>query len=322
MNRLPIILLFSLGLYGCNSSFKPENMPSKPKKIVIAHRGASGYLPEHTMASKAMAYAMQADFLEQDLVLSKDNVPIVIHDIYLEAVTDVASKFPGRKRADGHYYVIDFAFAELKKLQVSERFDPKTGSAVYDGRFPLQKSTFQLHSLQEEIELIQGLNKNTGNNVGIYPEIKEPAFHMQEGKDISKIVLKVLADYGYTSKNDNCVLQCFDPKELKRIRKELSSELFLVQLIEFKHDESKLNEIATYVDGIGLWYKKTSKNFVKNAKGLGFLVHGYTFRADDLGKFDSFDALLDYGFNTLGLDGVFTDFPDKVVSFLQKQESI
>ena len=83
-------------------------MSSKTKKIVIAHRGASGYLPEHTMASKAMAYAMQPDFLEQDLVLSKDDVPIVIHDIHLETLTNVKEKFPDRKREDGSYYVIDF----------------------------------------------------------------------------------------------------------------------------------------------------------------------------------------------------------------------
>lgn len=319
MNRLSLILIFILCLYGCNSTTKPENMSSKSKKIVIAHRGASGYLPEHTMASKAMAYAMQPDFLEQDIVLSKDNIPVVIHDIHLEAVTDVAIKFPDRKRKDGSYYVIDFMFKELLELNVTERFDPKTDKAIYKDRFPLQKSTFKLHSLQDEIEMIQGLNKSTGNNIGIYPEIKEPAFHMKEGKDISKIVLKVLADYGYTSKKDKCMLQCFDAKELKRIRTDLNSELFLVQLIEFKKDEEHLKQYATYANGIGPWYKQMSKNLVKDAHELGLQVHAYTFRADDLGEFKSFDALLDYGFNSLNLDGVFTDFPDKVVSFLQKK---
>ena len=136
-------------------------MRATSKKIVIAHRGASGYLPEHTLASKAMAYAMKPHFLEQDLVLSKDDIPVVIHDIHLETITDVAVKFPDRKRADGRYYVIDFSFLELKQLQVTERFDPKTGRAVYKDRFPVHTATFQLHSLQEEIELIQGLNKST-----------------------------------------------------------------------------------------------------------------------------------------------------------------
>lgn len=85
-------------------------------KLVIAHRGASGYLPEHTIAAKAMAYAQGADFIEQDLVMSKDDHVIVLHDHHLETVTDVRDVFPGRARADGRYYVIDFTLAELRQL--------------------------------------------------------------------------------------------------------------------------------------------------------------------------------------------------------------
>ncbi len=260
MNQMkPIIFLTLLTIIcfiGCNSTTKKqETMQFKSGKIVIAHRGASGYLPEHTLEAKAMAYAMQPDFLEQDLVLSKDNVPIVIHDIHLETVTDVADKFPQRDRKDGRYYVIDFNYDELLQLNVAERFDPNTKKAVYPKRFPLWKSNFKLHSLQDEIELIQGLNKSTGHNIGIYPEIKEPDFHHKEGKDISKIVLKILTNYGYATKKDNCILQCFDAKELKKIRQELKSELFLVQLTENKNDERNLKEFATYADGVGPWYK-------------------------------------------------------------------
>ena len=320
MKRVQLIIGLVLCLYGCssNSTTKPEKMHSKSKKIVIAHRGASGYLPEHTIAAKAMAYAMKPDFLEQDLVLSKDDVPIVIHDIHLETVTDVAAKFPERKREDGRYYVIDFAFAELKQLQVTERFDATTGKVVYKDRFPIGKSTFKLHSLQEEIELIQGLNRSTQNNIGIYPEIKEPSFHLKEGKDISKIVLNVLDAYGYSTKKDNCILQCFDAKELKRIRKELNSALFLVQLIETKYEARRLVDFARYADGVGPWYKQIDRNFVKEAHELDLKVHAYTFRADDLGEFKTFNELLDYGFNTLNLEGIFTDFPDKAVQFLEK----
>ncbi len=293
-------------------------MESKSKNIVIAHRGASGYLPEHTLASKAMAYAVGPDFLEQDLVLSKDNVPVVIHDIHLETVTNVAERFPDRQREDGRFYVIDFAFAELKQLQVTERFNSKTGEQVYKDRFPKGKSTFQLHSLQEEIEMIQGLNKSTGNDIGIYPEIKEPGFHHKEGKDISKIVLEVLSAYGYINKSDNCVLQCFDAKELKRIRKELNSALFLVQLTESNGAGSELKNYAEYADGVGPWYKQITPEYVRNAHDLGLKVHAFTFRADDLGEFESFDTLLDYGFNTMNFDGIFTDFPDKAIQFLEK----
>ena len=321
------LFLMILCLFGCNSTQKHEKMTKNTKKVVIAHRGASGYLPEHTLPAKAMAYAMHPDFLEQDLVLSKDDVPIVIHDIHLETVTNVATKFSDRKREDGRFYVIDFTYKELLQLNVTERFDAKTGEAVFKERYPLWKSKFKLHSLQEEIELIQGLNKSTGNNIGIYPEIKDPEFHNKEGKDISSIVLNILSDYGYNTKKDNCILQCFDAAELKRIRLRLKSELFLVQLIEFKEDEKHLKEYATYADGLGPWYKRILKekdeqgnwqktNLVQEAHELGLVVHAYTFRADDLDEFASFDELLEVGFNTLELDGVFTDFPDKVVSFL------
>ena len=327
-----LLFLAVLCLFGCNSAQKHEKMTKNTKKTVIAHRGASGYLPEHTLAAKSMAYAMHPDFLEQDLVLSKDDVPIVIHDIHLETVTDVAQKFPNKKRENGRFYVIDFTYDELLQLNVSERFDAESGNAVFKDRYPLWKSKFKLHSLQDEIELIQGLNKSTGNNIGIYPEIKAPAFHVKEGKDISSIVLKILSDYGYKTKKDKCILQCFDANELKRIRTELNSELFLVQLIEFEEDEKHLKEYATYADGLGPWYKSILKgkdeqgnwqktNLVKEAHDLGLVVHAYTFRADDIEGFSSFDELLDVGFNTLELDGVFTDFPDQTVSFLRKQES-
>lgn len=311
-----------------NKPIKQKTMT--PKKIVIAHRGASGYLPEHTLAAKALAYGMHPDYLEQDIVLSKDDVPVVIHDIYLDDVTDVAKVFPSRKRADGKYYVIDFTYDELLQLNVTERFNTKTGKAVFKGRFPVGKGHFKLHSLQDEIEMIQGLNKSTGYNMGIYPEIKAPKFHRDSGKDISKIVLKILSDYGYKTKKDKCVLQCFDATELKRIRTVLKSQLFLVQLTEFKEQNKNLAYYATYADGVGPYFKqliksadlKTGKivfnDYVKNAHKLGMVVHAYTFRADQLEGLPSFDYLLDLGFNKANLDGIFTDFSDKAVAFLRK----
>lgn len=297
-------------------------------KIVIAHRGASGYLPEHTIEAKAMAHAMNVDFIEQDLVLSKDNVPIVIHDIYLDDVTDVATKFPNRKRKDGRFYVIDFTFDDLKTLQVSERFNPKTGTQVYKNRFPKGTGNFKLHSLQDEIEFIQGLNKSTGKNIGIYPEIKDPEFHKNEGKNLTEIVLKTLSDYSYTTKKDKCILQCFDAKELERIRKELKSELFLVQLIEFPEETKQLKYFATYADGIGPWYKQILNkkvdgqwkftSLVSDAHKLGLKVHPYTFRADALNEFDTFNEMLQTLLLEANVDGAFTDFPDLVVNFLNK----
>lgn len=307
---------------------KPKvNQQKMTKKTVIAHRGASGYLPEHTLEAKAMAHAMNVDFIEQDLVLSKDNIPIVIHDIYLDDVTNVAKKYPERSRVDGRFYVIDFTYDELKTLQVTERFNPKTRKQVYPNRYPIWKGNFKLHSLQDEIELIQGLNKSTGKNIGIYPEIKNPKFHKKEGKQFSEIVLKILGDYGYKTKKDNCILQCFDAVELERIRKELMSDLFLVQLIEFEEETKQLNHFATYADGIGPWYiqildKKVNEKFtfttlVADAHKLGLVVHPYTFRADALAEFSSFDEMMQTLLIDANVDGGFTDFPDKIIDFLK-----
>ena len=324
-----IALLFTL--FGIIFSVNSQQMHPDTPKIVIAHRGASGYLPEHTLEAKAMAYAMGADYLEQDLVLSKDDVPVVIHDIYLDDITDVAKKFPGRARKDGRFYVIDFTYDELRTLNVSERFDRKTGKAVFPGRFPVGKSHFSLHSLQDEIELIQGLNKSTGKNPGIYPEIKNPSFHRENGKDISAIVLKILNDYGYRSKSDRCILQCFDAAELKRIRTELKSELTLAQLIEIPGQEELLTEYATYADIIGIWVKLLVSGYDANGKPVftdtiskqahaaGLQVHAFTLRADQIAEMNSFDQLLQEVLYNADTDGVFTDFPDKVKDFLNKK---
>ena len=326
MNNIKIILLSLLFLI---ISCKPKMKEEKSTKIVIAHRGASGYLPEHTMEAKAMSYAMNPDYIEQDLVLSKDNVAIVIHDIYLDDVTNVAEVFPDKKRKDGRYYVIDFTFDELQQLQVTERFDPETGKQFYASRFPKNKGNFKLHSFEQEIELIQGLNTSTGKNIGIYPEIKNPDFHHKNGKDIAKITLAILSEYGYQTKKDNCIFQCFDAKELERVRKELKSELFLVQLIEFTEETKQLAYFATYADGIGPWYKQilakkindkfTFTTLVTDAHKLGLKVHPYTFRADQLGEFSSFNEMMQVLFFEANIDGGFTDFPDKMVQFLAKK---
>ena len=327
MKNLPFIIIILLSI-SCQSKLKKE-LKSTKKITVVAHRGASGYLPEHTLASKAMAHTMNADYIEQDLVLSKDDIPIVIHDILLDDVTNVLEKYPNRKREDGKYYVIDFTFEELKSLEVTERFDSKTGLQIYPNRFPKEKSSFRLHSLQDEIELIQGLNKSTGKHIGIYPEIKNPEFHHKNGKDISKIVLGVLTNYGYNSKEDNCILQCFDTKELERIRKKLNSDLFLVQLMESSEQQSQLPHFASYADGIGPWYKhlissKTTSGFsftslVEEAHKLNLVVHPYTFREDSLDEFDSFQQMIDVIIYQAGADGGFTDFPDRMKKILESK---
>ena len=141
------------------------------KPIVIAHRGASGYLPEHTLAAKAMAHAMGADFIEQDVVLTRDGVPIVLHDIHLDYTTDVATRFPDYQRSDGHFYAIDLMLAQIRQLQAHERvqINPDgSREAVYPSRYPLQMGILRVPTLAEEIDLIAGMDRSRGKQKSRY----------------------------------------------------------------------------------------------------------------------------------------------------------
>ena len=295
------------------------------KPVVIAHRGASAYLPEHSQAGAAMAYAMAADYIELDLVLSKDSQLIVIHDITLEETTDVETLFPARKRTDGKWYVIDFTLAELKTLHLHERAKDDKGTLSLPGRFPYEKSSFQISTFQEMVELVQGLNKSTGKSVGIYSEIKDFAFHLKEGKDLLPVVVKAHNDYGYVEKDSGAVLQSFDSAALKRLRSEFKTKLPLVQLIGgtwagSEHADLKTPKgvagIAQYADGIGpsireLFLPGTMKPspLGAEAKKHKLVIHPYTLRADQLPEGASFEMVAK-GLLAIGVNGIFTDNPD------------
>lgn len=330
-----------------------------PAKLVIAHRGASGYLPEHTLAAKVLAVAQGADYVEQDVVMTADDQLVVFHDLTLERMTDVAEIFPARARNDGSFYVIDFTLAELRQLAVSEgrTMDNGVAQPVFPGRFPLGKSHFGIHTMQEELELLQGLQQSTGRQVGIYTELKSPWFHHQHGKDLSVAVLRLLQDFGYDSAEDLVYVQSFDYNELLRIHDEvmpaLGSTLKLVQLIaenswgetfapgpagtlvaydySWMHTSVGLRNLAKVVAGIGPAYSMLVaaqstpgaiqiNSMTSDAHAAGLLVHPYTFRRDE-GQLPSyvgsFDELLELFLFTVDVDGIFTDFPDLAVRFLQ-----
>lgn len=317
---------------------------SAGEPIVIAHRGASGYLPEHTLAAKAMAHAMGADYIEQDVVLTKDGHPVVLHDVHLDNVTDVARVFPERARDDGRYYAIDFTLDEIRQLQATERFDRTNGAAVLPRRFPTGHSRFAVPTLAEEIELIQGLNKSTGKHVGVYPELKGPAWHREQGQDLSAAVLKVLDQYGYRDRADNVYVQCFDPDETRRLREQLGTKLKLVQLlgrVDWQDEEGRfdrrlaterLKQIAGYADGIGPSMRHVVDAdedgswkltpLVELAHAAGLAVHPYTLQADVLPEYASdFDQLLGIFYREAAVDGAFTDFPDRAAEFLRRGDS-
>jgi glycerophosphoryl diester phosphodiesterase len=204
--------------------------PAAPP-LVIAHRGASGYLPEHTLPAIALAHSQGADFIEQDIVLTKDDQPLVIHDAILDNVTNVREVFPDRHREDGRFYVADFTLDEIRKLRVHERIDARTGRLAHPQRYPLGNVHFSLATLAEHIELIQGLNHTTGRNVGLLVELKDPGKDRARGHDMSRIVLDTLAKYGYKDRDDKAIVQTFDYDELARIRQELGTDLRLFQLL-------------------------------------------------------------------------------------------
>ena len=315
------------------------------KKLVIAHRGASGYLPEHTYAGAVMAFASGADFLELDVVMTKDGHLIVMHDLTLNATTNVEEVFPEKNNKKGKSQVIDFTLNEIKLLKVHERSSRTGKNAAFPQRFPIDSQFFEIPTLDNMINLVKGLSKSSGRIMGLYIEIKAPEFHKKHNKDPASTLLKMLKHHGFKEATDPVFIQSFDSKTLKKLRYQHQTRLRLIQLIgenrwklsdtDFTYLKSVkgLNEVAKYADGIGPWMNQLvtgvdlSGNFqitnlVKNARRKDLLIHSYTFRADRLPDYVSnFDELLDIFLNEVGVDGIFTDFPDLVVSYLESNSA-
>ena len=303
-------------------SRSPANRP-----LIIAHRGASGYLPENTLAAKAVAHAQGADYWETDVQATRDGELVVLHDLHLEGLSDVQTVFPDRAREDGHFYVIDFTLAELRTLNLTERIvsDVPGGIATYPNRFPPGKSRFQIHTLAEEIEFLQGLNKSFQREVGLYLELKAPWFHEDVGFDLCQAALDTLKRYGYTKKSDAVILETFDAQALQRIKQSLmpqmQMDLRLGQLVGYNEWQTTcerdaagnwvtvdsdwmltptgLEKIATYADGVGVAISLLYANpvnpenntvpqpaaWIGKAREEGLVIHTYTLRADALPAF-------------------------------------
>ena len=268
-----------------------------PYPAIIAHRGACGYLPEHTLPAVELAHTFDADYIEQDVVLTSDGVPIVLHDVTLELTTNVATLFPERHRDDGLFYAIDFTLEEIKALNAHERTD-SLGNPVFPERYSGTEAEFKVPTLAEEIETVDRLNKASDKRTGVYIELKRPEFHEQEGVDIYQAVIDVLTTFDRLGENAETVIQCFDPETLKRFAHEGIFKGPLVQLVltesianwrgdfEAMHTTSGLKEVAEYAHGIGpdvnLLENESggSSEMVVAAKKLGLFLHPYTLRAD------------------------------------------
>ena len=311
---------------------------SHARPIVIAHRGASAYVPEHTLLAVTAAHIMGADYIEQDIVLSADGVPVVLHDIHLEPTTDVAERFPKRVREDGHYYALDFTLEELKSLSVVERRGAD-GRAAFSDRFPERALGLRIPTLAEEIELIEGLNRTRPHQAGYYIELKAPDFHRREGHDIASAVLNVLDRYALNHSQAKVMLQCFHDGTLKQLHESEVTPLPLIQLIgendwgedggvdyDAMRTPAGLDRVAEYADGIGPWIPQlfetdglTPSPLVAAAHERGLMVHPYTLRADALSlNADSFEELQRRVFMAAGVDGAFSDHADLTLHFLDR----
>jgi glycerophosphoryl diester phosphodiesterase len=284
--------------------------------LVIAHRGASGYLPEHTLPAYALGYGQGADYVEPDLVLTKDGVFIALHDIHLEATTDVEQVFPDRKRGDGRWYAADFMLEEVRRLRAHERLPD---------RFPQDAGGFAVPTFEELLDLVAGLNRTTGRRVGVYPELKSPAWHREQGLPMEERFLELVGRHGYRGRDAAIFVQCFERATLERLRA-LGSKLPQVMLLGGEeHDPlatpSGLDQVAKFADAIGPAKDRllADPKLVERAHARGLQVHPYTFRADRVEGYKTFDDELARFYVELGVDGLFTDFPDLARQFLVKR---
>lgn len=350
---------------------------SGQKPIVVAHRGASGYLPEHTIEGYKLAIQQGADFIEPDLVSTRDGVLIVRHEPMLSGTTDVADRpeFANRKttrKVDGvdttDWFANDFTAAEIKTLKAKQAFADRDQS--HNGKYLIP-------TFQEVIDLAKAESARTGRTIGIYPETKHPTYHAALGLAFEDKLLDMLKAAGWTDKTAPVFIQSFETANLKYLRPK--TQLRLVQLVDgdgvdkdgkvtlvapfvrpydfavlgdkrtFQDMLSAegLKEIATYADGVGPWKpyligaKQTigtdgkpqdlngdgaiderdrtliaPTNVVKDAHAAGLLVHSWTFRSEPKRLASDFkgDAGAEYkAFFALGLDGLFSDFPDQAV---------
>ena len=295
--------------------------------LIIGHRGASGHRPEHTLESYRLAAEMGADFIEPDLVATKDGVLIARHENDISGTTDVAEKFAGRRRTaviDGTtvtgWFSEDFTLAEIKTLRAKERLPFR--SHDYDGRF-------EIPTFDEVVVLAQELGRARGRPVGVYPETKHPTYFRSIGLPLEERLLDVLTRHDWNTGTSPVFIQSSKTTCAGFAHSRPSVSIRLLEGPVPSDDE--LREIKTYADGIGpntrLIVPSTPDrallpptDLVARAHAAGLVVHVWTLRAEPVFLSPSYHG--DFGaefrqFRDLGVDGLFTDFPDAAVKALR-----
>ncbi len=269
-----------------------------PQTLIIAHRGASGYLPEHTLEAYALAHGQRADFIEPDLVLTRDGVLICSHDITLEEISNVRSVYPDRARPDGRWYIVDFTLDELKRLERhGRRGDTPRG--------------YQIATFDEVVGLVKRLDERTGARTGLIPEMKHPAFHAAEGLSIAAAVAESLRRHALEGANDAMIIQSFEIESLRELRTHGVAARLLFLTGETVPDEAALAEIAALAQAIGPHRRVIEdggretggRTFVERAQRAGLAVIPYTFG-------DEVEAMRRFS-RHFGVDALFTDYPDR-----------
>ena len=298
--------------------------------IVIAHRGASGYRPEHTLEAYRLAVEMGADYIEPDLVITKDGVLIARHENEIGGTTDVVQRFPDRRRTKTiggrtvlGWFTEDFTLAEIRTLRARERLESR--SHAYDGQFVVP-------TLDEVIELAQRLGRERGRDVGIYPETKHPTYFRSIGLPLEEPLLASLTKHGWNRAGAPVFIQSFEAGNLQALRAKTA-----VRLVQLMSDADMatnvaLTQIAKYADGLGAEKRLVlpvskagmpgpSTDLVDRAHRAGLFVHVWTLRADAafLPAGYGGDAAAEVRrFRDLGVDGMFTDHPDVAVRALRR----
>ena len=314
--------------------------------IVIAHRGASGYRPEHTLASYQLAIDQGADFIEPDLVATRDGHLIARHEPMLDDTTDVAMhpEFASRRTTrdlDGKqvtaFFACDFTLAEIKTLRARQSNPAR--SREFDDRF-------EIPTFEQILELATRESAARNRTIGVYPETKHPAFHLALDLPLEDRLLDTLRRYQLERAGGPVFIQSFESANLQYLR--ARTKLPLVQLLDdgsLQYDASgvrvtavnipqyadprggeiprTLDDVAKYADAIGPWKRQILRDVqrsellqtsvIEQAHAAGLKVHTYTFRSEPATLAPQYgkDPLSEYEqFYALGIDGVFSDFPD------------